>query len=337
MDNRSKTTAEVTKEISSLKQKIEELKQSKSAAKRVSKTAHESEEYFKAIIQNSSDVILVLDKLANITYASPSVKRILGYRPDELIGTRTLDLIVHDDKPRAITDFSRTLLVKKGLIPNHFRMKHKNGTVGTFEGIGNNLLHNSVVAGFVMNIRDITDRKLIEKELEKNEKKYRELSIIDGLTQLYNSRHFYVQLKIETERSNRYGHPLTLLFLDLDDFKAFNDAYGHIEGDHVLARLGQVLKRCLRHTDSAYRYGGEEFTIILPMATSKNATFTAERIRKKFKKETFSPAPDQSAHMTVSIGLAKYKKKEDITVFVDRVDQLMYQAKKNGKDCVYCE
>jgi diguanylate cyclase (GGDEF)-like protein len=73
------------------------------------------------------------------------------------------------------------------------------------------------------------------------------------------------------------------------------------------------------------------------MATSKNATFTAERIRKKFKKEAFSPAPDQSAHMTVSIGLAKYKKKEDITVFVDRVDQLMYQAKKNGKDCVYCE
>ena len=125
--------------------------------------------------------------------------------------------------------------------------------------------------------------------LQESEKRYRELSIVDGLTQLYNSRHFYHQLKIEIDRADRYGQPLTLLLLDIDDFKTFNDAHGHIEGDQVLIRLGQVVKRCLRQTDSAYRYGGEEFTILLPMTTSVNGSITAERIRTEFKKETFLP------------------------------------------------
>jgi two-component system, cell cycle response regulator len=175
------------------------------------------------------------------------------------------------------------------------------------------------------------------EELQDSEKRYRELSIVDDLTQLYNSRHFYVQLKSETGRSNRYGQTLTLLLLDLDNFKAFNDAYGHVEGDQVLSRLGQVVKRCLRQTDSAYRYGGEEFTVLLPMTINADGTITAERIRTEFKKEIFSPVPGQEVHMTVSIGLAQYKPQEDMKTFVHRVDKLMYQAKKNGKDKVCSE
>jgi diguanylate cyclase (GGDEF)-like protein/PAS domain S-box-containing protein len=184
---------------------------------------------------------------------------------------------------------------------------------------------------------DITDRKLAEEALKNSESRYRALSIVDDLTQLYNSRHFYFQLKIELDRSNRYGQPLTLLLLDLDNFKAFNDAYGHVEGDQVLWRLGHVVKRCLRETDFAYRYGGEEFTILLPMTTSVDGAVTAERIRAEIKKENFSPAPGQDVHVTVSIGLAQYKPQEDIKAFVHRVDQLMYQGKKNGKDRVCCE
>ena len=90
-------------------------------------------------------------------------------------------------------------------------------------------------------------------------------------------------------------------------------------------------------TDSAYRYGGEEFTILLPMTTSVDGAVTAERIRSEFKKEHFSRIPDQDAHMTVSIGLAQYKFQEDMKAFVNRVVQLMYQAKKNGKDRVCSE
>jgi len=193
------------------------------------------------------------------------------------------------------------------------------------------------IAGAIANARLYAGLKKTEQELKESEQRYRELSMIDELTQLYNSRHFYVQLKSETERSNRYGQPLTLLLLDLDNFKAFNDTYGHVEGDQVLSRLGHVVKRCLRETDSAYRYGGEEFTILLPMTTSGEGVVTAERIRTEFKKETFSPAPVQEVHMTVSIGLAQYKTKEEIKAFVHRVDQWMYQGKKNGKDRICYE
>jgi diguanylate cyclase (GGDEF)-like protein/PAS domain S-box-containing protein len=193
------------------------------------------------------------------------------------------------------------------------------------------------IAGAITNAQLFTGLKKTEKALRESEERYRELSIVDDLTQLYNSRHFYFQLKIELDRSNRYEQPLTLLLLDLDNFKAFNDTYGHVEGDQVLFRLGQVVKRCLRETDFAFRYGGEEFTIILPMTTSADGAVTAERIRMEFKKETFSPTPDQDVHVTVSIGLAQYKPQEEMKAFVHRVDQLMYLGKKNGKDRVYCE
>jgi two-component system, cell cycle response regulator len=98
-----------------------------------------------------------------------------------------------------------------------------------------------------------------------------------------------------------------------------------------------VVKRCLRETDFAFRYGGEEFTVLLPMTTIANGALTAERIRTEFKKETFSPAPDQDVHVTVSIGLGQYREKEDLKAFVHRVDQLMYQGKKNGRDRVCSE
>jgi len=177
----------------------------------------------------------------------------------------------------------------------------------------------------------------VEQTLRESESRFRELSIVDDLTRLYNFRHFYFQLKIELDRANRYEQPLTLLLLDLDNFKAFNDAYGHVEGDQVLIRFGQVFKRCLRKTDFAYRYGGEEFTILMPMTTSAGGAIVAERIRTEFKKEKFSPAPGQEVHMTVSVGLAQYKAQEKINAFVHRVDQLMYQGKKNGKDRVCSE
>jgi diguanylate cyclase (GGDEF)-like protein len=98
-----------------------------------------------------------------------------------------------------------------------------------------------------------------------------------------------------------------------------------------------VVKRWLRQTDSAYRYGGEEFTILLPMTTSADGAVTAERIRTEFKNEIFIPVSGEEVHMTLSIGLAQYKTQEEIKPFVHRVDQLMYQGKMNGKDRVCSE
>jgi len=182
-----------------------------------------------------------------------------------------------------------------------------------------------------------SERKRIEEALRENEKKCRELSIIDDLTQIYNLRQFYFQLTLESERSNRYAQHLTLFLIDLDNFKAFNDSYGHDEGDKVLQRFGQVMRTCLRKTDSTFRYGNDEFTALLPMTTSEAGWATAERVRLAFKQETFSPVPSQVVHLTASIGIGQYQPQENINDFVSRVHRLMRQAKKAGKDRQYSD
>lgn len=164
-DQSGTTYQKLLEENTLLKQRIRELEQSGSAPEKARKALRKSDEYYKSIIHNSSDIIFVIDKLANITYASPSVERILGYRPDELTGTRTLDLIVSEDKSRAIADFGKALPAQEP-VPNVFRLKHKDGTERTLEGIGKNLLDNPAVAGFVMNVRDITDSERINSDLQ---------------------------------------------------------------------------------------------------------------------------------------------------------------------------
>jgi PAS domain S-box-containing protein len=125
----------------------------------------EIESYFRAITEHSSDIIIIVDAQGTITYTSPSIERFVGYRPDELIGTSGFDMILPDDNPRASEDFIRALLTKEVVIPNSFRIRHKDGTERIFEGVGKNLLDNPIVAGFVMNVRDITDRRRAEEDL----------------------------------------------------------------------------------------------------------------------------------------------------------------------------
>ena len=305
--------------------------------KQVEEAMRESEERYRTVVENASDIVFRLDETGHITFVNPAALRIMGYEEKEIIGRHYPTFIRSDMQEEAMKFFGRQFV--KG-IPNTYSEYPVIVKDGREIWLGQNtqlIFQDGKVIAFQAVARDITDRKRMEEALRDSEKKYRELSIIDGLTQLYNSRHFYFQLKIELDRSNRYEQPLTLLLLDLDNFKAFNDAYGHVEGDQVLRRLGQVVKRCLRETDFAFRYGGEEFTILLPMTTSADGAVTAERIRTEFKKETFFPAPGQVVHVTVSIGIAQYKPQEEMKAFVHRVDQLMYQGKKNGKDRVCSE
>lgn len=184
--------------------------------------------------------------------------------------------------------------------------------------------------------RVLKERRLTQERIHMLEKLKR-LSITDGLTQLYNSRYFYNQLKIEIDRTSRYQRPLSILLLDIDKFKEYNDRYGHLEGDKILIRLGQVIKSCLRKMDSAYRYGGEEFTIILPETEGDEAATVAERIRTAVEAECFFPLKDgQSVTISISIGVTEFNLHEDIAVFVQRADKAMYQSKQSGRNRVSC-
>ncbi len=179
---------------------------------------------------------------------------------------------------------------------------------------------------------EITKRRDAEEALRDSETKYRELSITDELTQLHNARHFHDSLTVEIERAVRYKRPLSILLLDIDNFKHYNDRYGHLAGNKVLVILGQVILKSIRLADPAFRYGGEEFTIILPETTAEGALMVAERIREKFESEALSPEPNEIVHNTVSIGVAQYKPKEDVDSLTHRADTAMYAAKRQGKN-----
>jgi diguanylate cyclase (GGDEF)-like protein/PAS domain S-box-containing protein len=336
MNDQAKTNTELIEEISCLNQRIQELVQLESEHKLVKDELWKSEEKFRTIFDKSIDGILIADVITKkFLQGNDTLCSMLGYTKEEIKNITINDIHPPNEISRILDEFQKLVKGEKNLAEN-LPVLRKDGAI-FYADIGASPY---IIEGehFLLGIfRNITERKRIEEALQDSEKRYRELSIVDDLSQLYNSRHFYNQLKIELDRSNRYEQPLALLLLDLDNFKAFNDAYGHVEGDQVLRRLGQVVKRCLRQTDSAYRYGGEEFTILLPMTTSEDGVVTAERIRMEFKKEIFSPAQGQDVHVTVSIGLAQYKPQEDMKAFVHRVDQLMYQGKKNGKDRVCCE
>jgi two-component system, cell cycle response regulator len=183
--------------------------------------------------------------------------------------------------------------------------------------------------------RVLKERRLTQERIHMLDKLKR-LSITDGLTQLYNSRYFYNQLKIEIDRTIRYQRPLSLLLLDIDNFKDYNDNFGHLEGDKVLVRMGQVIKTCLRKMDSAYRYGGEEFTVILPETEGDEAATVAERIRSAIQKELFNPEGQTGpVSITISIGVTEFNR-EEIALFVQRADRAMYQSKQSGRNRVSC-
>jgi diguanylate cyclase (GGDEF)-like protein len=186
----------------------------------------------------------------------------------------------------------------------------------------------------LLRVRRVLRERELTEERNRMMEKLQTLAITDGLTGLYNSRHFYTQLESEVDRSSRYRHPLAMLLIDIDHFKEFNDTYGHLEGDKVLARFSQVLKSCLRTNDSAYRYGGEEFTVLLPETGAEEARTVAQRIRTALEMESFSPEPSRAVSKTISIGVTEYQPGEATTAFINRADAAMYLSKQNGRNRV---
>jgi len=180
----------------------------------------------------------------------------------------------------------------------------------------------------VLKERDLTKERI--RMMEKLQK----LAVTDGLTKLYNSRSFYSQLETEVDRFNRYKHPLSLLLLDLDHFKDYNDTYGHLEGDKILVHFSQIIKSCLRANDTAYRYGGEEFTVILPETGGDEAGTVAQRIRAALEAERFSPVNGKKVKITISIGVTEYQPKEELSTFIQRADRAMYRSKQKGRNMV---
>lgn len=173
---------------------------------------------------------------------------------------------------------------------------------------------------------------LIERDRSMRELEH--LSITDGLTGLYNSRHFFHRLRVEMARSERYAHALSLMVIDLDKFKQLNDTYGHQEGDHALQCVARTISAAIRKPDSAYRYGGEEFTVVLPETDGEAALLVAERLLDEIGATGVCSARNPDARITASIGVAQWRVGEGMRDLMRRADVAMYEAKQKGRNRV---
>ncbi|BDV43468.1 GGDEF domain-containing protein [Geotalea uraniireducens] len=163
------------------------------------------------------------------------------------------------------------------------------------------------------------------------------MAITDALTGLYNHRYFQQAFNRELNRAKRYGKLLSLIMLDVDDFKKFNDTYGHPNGDRVLAAMGDFLGEALRGADLAFRYGGEEFIVLLPETDFAMALQVAERLRRLVEERSGSVLDNVATHgVTVSVGVATYPRDgETRGDLLKQVDDLLYRAKEFGKNRIY--
>ncbi len=164
--------------------------------------------------------------------------------------------------------------------------------------------------------------------------KLHELAITDGLTGLFIHRYFQLKLDDEIKRARRYVSPLSLIIFDIDHFKKFNDTYGHQQGDRILKETARLVKESVRGTDIACRYGGEEFSIILPHTTAEQAIIFAERLRKRFAETEFR-YQDLIMQVTISLGISEFPKMcQDKMSLIKKADQALYNCKNKGRNRV---
>lgn len=277
------------------------------------------------IMDHMLDAVLVEDRHHRIVSANRAALRILDSQPAGIIGKSTEEL-----RSCCPSLMERLLTVRESREELELTVA---GTLHYYDlSISAVNDRHGRMTGRIVMLHNVTDRTLARQALLKSEEKFKRLSITDALTSLFNVRHFYEQMDSEIARSHRYHAPLSIMLLDIDDFKQYNDRWGHLEGDMVLVQLGKLLRDCLRVHDTAYRYGGEEFTVILPSTTIQDALLVADRIRATLAQLDFNPAPDQRRQITVSIGIAQLAPGETPRTFLARADKHMYDAKGRGKD-----
>jgi two-component system cell cycle response regulator len=177
------------------------------------------------------------------------------------------------------------------------------------------------------------------EELEKAQERLRELAITDGLTELYNYRYFKEHLEQELRRSERHGSNISVVMLDIDFFKNYNDTHGHLAGDKVLKDIANLLKNNIRRIDVAARYGGEEFSLILIETPKKSAQFVAEKLKDLVEQHKFRYEDSQpDGLLTISMGIATFPEDGDTAdEVVHQADQRLYKAKALGRNRVISE
>ncbi|MRG85714.1 sensor domain-containing protein [Salinibacillus xinjiangensis] len=285
----------------------------------------EAENRYRLIVENSNDLIRIIDKNGKIEYASPSHKQILDIEPSFFLGKSFLSF-VHLEDMAAVENFFTQIMESKEAREIDYRRLNKNGEfIWVHAKAGPVVNAKGEVEQVVIVSRDITERKEKEQELAT-------MALFDELTGLPNRTFFEQQVEIAMNLSNRKGNITGLFILDCDDFKSLNDMYGHDVGDEVLKEFAERIRGCVRNTDTVSRMGGDEFQIVLPELEEKgDARSIAQRILNKMDEPM--TIGDRKLSITTSIGISYYSSTDKTRdALMKEADQALYESKKKGKN-----
>jgi diguanylate cyclase (GGDEF)-like protein/PAS domain S-box-containing protein len=281
---------------------------------------------FSSLVQNSSDLITVLDSDATVLYQSPSIEHVLGYAPEELVGTRFDRLLQPGEEGRLLHLLADGAAFAGGSTEAlECALRHQDGSIRHFEVLHTNLLHDDAVRGIVLNSRDVSERKAFEEQLAHQ-------AFHDPVTDLANRALFAERVRHAVARARREHNGLAVIFLDLDDFKTINDSLGHAAGDQVLREVAKRLDANIRSSDTAARFGGDEFAILMEdVASAQEAADTAERILAALAAPMTVDRTDLLVRCSIGISVSQDEVPSDADELTRNADAAMYIAKRDGK------
>jgi diguanylate cyclase (GGDEF)-like protein/PAS domain S-box-containing protein len=295
--------------------------------KRAEEALRASEERFRALVQNASDMIAILSVEGQVLYGSPSHERVLGLNLKTLRQPSILDFVHPDDRERVVGLLTQLIARPDDVITLECRIRHADGTYRVLESTAANLLAHPAVLGLVLNSHDITARKRAEERLLHE-------ALHDELTDLPNRAFFMDRLRAAMAKVRRDPSQLAaVLFLDVDRFKIVNDSLGHPAGDALLIQISTALAAALRPSDIISRVGGDEFAILLEGGHDvADAVRVAERIHERLTGPIYLDGHE--IFITASLGIAvctpEYERPEDL---LRDADTAMYRAKASGRAC----
>jgi len=297
---------------------------------------------YKYIIENIKDVIWEINMDFVFTFVSPNSKSMSGYEAEELIGYKITDFFVKESQEYFFDQITQRMNSRingryNGPILHEVQFICKNGFVKWVEASANPMFEDGKLTGYIGTTRDISEKKEYEYQLSKY---IQELQVInaelekmattDILTGAYNRRKFEDDLDMIIHKKEKHDMQFSLIFIDIDHFKCVNDLFGHRTGDLVLQRISKLLLENIRTTDRLFRWGGEEFIIILPEASLENAKIVAEKIRNIIQNENFGI----EKKITISMGVGESLEGENADQIIARIDKRLYQAKLQGRNRV---
>ena len=297
---------------------------------------------YKYVMENIKDVIWEVDTQLVFTFLSPTIKAMTGHEVDEMLGKCIIRFLTPESQRYIQEQLSSNIFKnmngeRKSHILYDVEFICKHGDTIWCEVSVKPIYNNDEVIGYIGTTRDISEKKLYENRLknilEEQQNKNELLENIvtfDMLTGAYNRRKFDYYITQEINNKVKYGYPFSIIMFDIDNFKKINDCYGHKKGDSVLQDMTAFIKNSIRSTDKLFRWGGDEFIILLPSTPLKDTYKIANKIRKTVMAFTF----DVDEKVTISLGVGEHILNETIDQIVNRVDNALLKAKYNGRNNV---